>query len=38
MTGFEAYNKQPTFGFGAVGMTAEDAARVPQLVLDTLEV
>lgn len=37
MTGFEAYNKQPTFGIGATGMSAEDAARLPEVVMRVLE-
>ncbi len=37
MTGYEAYNKQPTFGVGATGMSAEDSERLPQVVTDVLQ-
>ena len=37
MTGFEGQNRQPTFGVGLSGMTKEDAARVPEVVMQVLE-
>ena len=36
MTGYEPYNKQPSFGVGINGATKEDAEKVFDLVFDTL--
>jgi Zn-dependent M16 (insulinase) family peptidase len=36
MTGFEAYNKQPTFGVGLSDMTQEDAEKLTDIVLQVL--
>ncbi len=36
MTGFEGYNKQPTFGVGLSDMTKEDAEKVPDIVMQVL--
>jgi Zn-dependent M16 (insulinase) family peptidase len=37
MTGFESYNKQPTFGVGLTGMSEEDSLRLSDVVNGVLE-
>lgn len=36
LTGFEGYNKQPTFGIGVTGASAEDAEHVPDIIMECL--